>query len=153
MYFYCVRREFITLLIDVLFFPFTHIWLITKKYKIFTFCKKYSFVISYCLMVCVKKIWCSCSVCQAWDGRVSGRWECQKIECACEEKVYLVTWENDGVIYARYVCADKRWGTDKSPCGYFCGFDVDAFEDCLKYYMIIKAAQYYIFYMLYRDKC
>ena len=70
----------------------------------------------------------------------------------------MVTWENDGVIYdgviyACYVCADKRWGTDKSPCGYFCGFDVDAFEDCRKYYMIIKAAQYYIFYMLYRDKC
>ena len=71
----------------------------------------------------------------------------------CEDKVSLVTWVENDVMLARYVCADKLYDNEEYPGGYFCGFDVDAFDDCLKYLTIMKSVQEYIFYMLYRDKC
>jgi hypothetical protein len=72
--------------------------------------------------------------------------------CACDENVSLVTWKKNDVICAHYVCSDKNWHS-KDSGGYFCGFDIDAFDDCLKYWTIIKSVQEYIFYMLYGDKC
>ena len=56
----------------------------------------------------LKKVWCDCVRCIAWDEALGG---------------------------------------------YFCGFNVDAFDDCRKYVTIMQSVAEYIFYMLYRDKC
>jgi hypothetical protein len=102
----------------------------------------------------LKKVWCDCVRCIAWDGRTSCRKTCDQIECACEDKVSLVRWKNGDVMCARYVCPDKLWpGDDEAFGGYFCGFNVDAFDDCHKYVTIMQSVAEYIFYMLYRDKC
>jgi hypothetical protein len=102
----------------------------------------------------LKKVWCDCVRCKAWDGQTSGKKTCDRVECACEDKVSLVTWQDDDVMRARNVCGDKLWpGEDEIFGGYFCGFNVDAFDDCHKYVTIMKSVAENIFYMLYRDKC
>ena len=101
-------------------------------------------------MAALKKLACDCDKCKTWNE--VDMVICEKMECACEDYVSL-SQRGDGLKSTRYTCADKNYISEDAG-GYFCGFDVDAYNaDVSKYLAIMTGVKEYIFYMLYRDRC
>lgn len=84
-------------------------------------------------------IYCDCVRFKAWDCQSTGRWECRKIECACEERVDLVVEnvkQGSNELNITYKCANKQ-----------CGFKIAAHDaNYHTYVSIIKDLQPYLFW-------
>jgi hypothetical protein len=91
------------------------------------------------------EIYCKCTVCKSWDRESEGSWECEKIECGCEEKVNFVVKRvctDSNKLMLTYECAADN-----------CGFKIAAHnENCRAYVLIVTIVAPYLFWHT-REKC